>query len=67
MQKCTPNAKWEIRKILFFDKHTPLGYKTIRARHFLWIISSVKEHINTRDELKRKGFVTNLENDWLIK
>ena len=64
----TPNAKWEIWKILFLevlDKHAPLQHKKIRARQVPWITSSIKELINTRDKLKRKAIITNLENDWL--
>ena len=64
----TPNAQWEIWKILFLevlDKHAPLQHKKIRARQVPWIASSIKELINTRDKLKRKVIITNLENDWL--
>ena len=64
----TPNAKWEIWKILFLevlDKHAPLQHKKIRARQVPWITSSIKELISTRDKLKRKAIITNLENDWL--
>ena len=64
----TPNAKWEIWKILFLevsDKHAPLQHKKIRASQVPWITSFIKELINTRDKLKRKAIITNLENDWL--
>ena len=64
----TPNAKWEIWKMLFLevlDKHAPLQNKKIRTRRVPWITSSIKELINTRDKLKRKAIITNLENDWL--
>ena len=64
----TPNAKWEIWKILFLevlDKHASLQHKKIRARQVPWITSSIKELINTRDKLKTKAIITNLENDWL--
>ena len=64
----TPSAKWEIWKILFLevlDKHAPLQHNKIRARQVPWITSSIKELINTRDKLKRKAIITNLENDWL--
>ena len=64
----TPNAKWEIWKMLFLevlDKHAPLQNKKIRTRQVPWITSSIKELINTRDKLKRKAIITNLENDWL--
>jgi exonuclease III len=64
----TPNAKWEIWKMLFLevlDKHAPLQHKRIRTRRVPWITSSIKELINTREKLKRKAIITNLENDWL--
>ena len=64
----TPNAKWEIWKMLFLevlDKHAPLQNKKIRTRRVPWITSSIKELINTRDMLKRKAIITNLKNDWL--
>ena len=65
----TPNAKWEIWKKLFLevlDKHAPLQHKKIRTRRIPWITSSIKELMNTRDKLKRKAIITNLENDWVV-
>ena len=62
----TPNAKWEIWKKLFLevlDKHAPLQHKKIRTRRIPWITSSIKELMNKRDKLKRKAYITNLEND----
>ena len=62
-----PNKKWEIWKKLFLevlDKHAPLQHKKIRAKRISWITSPIKELINTRDKLKRKAIITNLECDW---
>ena len=56
----TPNAMWEIWKMLFLqvlDKHAPLQHKSIRTRRVPWIMSSIKELINTRDKLKRKAII----------
>ena len=47
------------------DKHAPLQHKKIRTRRAPWITSSIKELISTRNKLKRKAIITNLEIDWL--
>ena len=55
-----PSAMWEIWKKLFLevlDKHVPLRLKKVP-----WITSTIKKLINTRDNLKRKAILTNLEN-----
>ena len=62
-----PNDMWEIWKIIFvevLDKHAPLQCKKIRSKKVPWITSDIKKLINTRDKLKRKAILTNLENDW---
>ena len=62
-----PNTKWEIWKKLFLEvlnRHAPLQHKKIRAKKIPWLTSPIKELINTRDKLKRKAIITNLEGDW---
>ena len=62
-----PNDMWEIWKKIFvevLDKHAPLQCKKIRSKKVPWITSDIKKLINTRDKLKRKTILTNLENDW---
>ena len=62
-----PNTKWEIWKKLFLEvlnRHAPLQHKKIRAKKIPWLTSPIKELINTRDKLKRKAIITNLEWDW---
>ena len=62
-----PNDMWEIWKKIFvevLDKHAPLQCKKIRSKKVPWITSDIKKLINTRDKLKRKAILTNLENDW---
>ena len=57
----------KFRKKLFLevvDKHAPLKHKKIRTKKIPWIASPIKEFINTRDKLKRKAIITNLECDW---
>jgi hypothetical protein len=39
--------------------------KKLRSRKISWITSDIKKLIYTRDKLKRKAILTNLENDWL--
>ena len=63
-----PNAMWEIWKELFLevlDNHAPLQHKKIRTKKVPWITSAIKQLIITRDRLKRKAIITNLEIDWL--
>jgi hypothetical protein len=45
--------------------HAPLQHKKLRSRKISWITSDIKKLIYTRDKLKRKAILTNLENDWL--
>ena len=62
-----PDTKWEIWKKLFLEvlnRHAPLQHKKIRAKKIPWLTSPIKELINTRDKLKRKAIITNLEGDW---
>ena len=62
-----PNAMWEIWKNLFLevlDKHAPIQHKIIKSKKLPWITSKIKELIITRDKLKRKAILTNLETDW---
>ena len=59
---------WEIWKTLFLevlDNHAPLQHKKIRTKKVPWITSAIKQLIITRDRLKRKAIITNLEIDWL--
>ena len=59
---------WEIWKKLFLevlDNHAPLQHKKIRTKKVPWITSAIKQLIITRDRLKRKAIITNLEIDWL--
>ena len=46
------------------NRHAPLQHKKIRAKKIPWLTSPIKELINTRDKLKRKAIITNLECDW---
>ena len=46
------------------NRHAPLQHKKIRAKRIPWLTSPIKERINTRDKLKRKAIITNLEYDW---
>ena len=61
-----PNSMWEIWKQLFLqvlNKHASLQNKKIKSKRVPWIISNIKKLINTRDRLKRKAIITNLETD----
>ena len=46
------------------NRHAPLQHKKIGAKKIPWLTSPIKELINTRDKLKRKAIITNLECDW---
>ena len=58
---------WEIWKQLLLEvlsKHAPLQTKRIRSRKTPWVTNDIKNLINTRDSLKRKAVITNVENEW---
>ena len=62
-----PNDVWKIWKQLFLEilnKHAPLQTKRIRSWKTPWVTNDIKNLINTRDSLKRKVVITNVENDW---
>ena len=62
-----PNCMWEIWKTLFLDvlnKHAPIQNKKVRSKNVPWITRRIKELIISRDKLKRKAIITNLETDW---
>ena len=62
-----PNDMWKIWKQLFLEvlnKHAPLQTKRIRSRKTPCLTNDIKNLINTRDSLKRKAVITNVENDW---
>ena len=54
----------EKRFLEVLNRHAPLQRKKIRAKRIPWLTSPIKELINTRDKLKRKAIITNLEYDW---
>ena len=45
--------------------HAPLQHKNIRTKKVPWITGAIKQLIITRDRLKRKAIITDLEIDWL--
>ena len=62
-----PNCMWEIWKTLFLEvvnKHAPIQNKIVRSKNVPWITRRIKELIISRDKLKRKAIITNLETDW---
>ena len=62
-----PNCMWEIWKTLFLEvlnKHAPIQNKKVRSKNVPWITRRIKELIISRDKLKRKAIITNLETDW---
>jgi hypothetical protein len=61
------SSMWQIWKELFLqvlDKHAPLQSKKIKSKIQPWITNHIKQMIITRDKLKRRAIVTQLESDW---
>ena len=62
-----PNCMSEIWKTLFLEvlnKHAQIQNKKVRSKIVLSITREIKELIISRDKLKRKAIMTNLETDW---
>ena len=58
---------WEIWKTLFLEalnKPAPIQNKKVRSKNAPWITRRKKELIISRDKLKRKAIITNLETNW---
>ena len=61
------NDMWIVWKDLFLEvlnKHAPLCHKKLRVNSVPWLTSEIKNLINSRDRLKRKAIITNLDSDW---
>ena len=46
------------------NKHAPIQNKKIRLKNVPWITRRIKKLILSRDKLKRKAIIANLETDW---